>query len=146
MDEFADTDPGRRRGLFAQVRPDRRPSPGWAKVLAVFWTTHFLGFLAVAMSSEVIGRPLWWADRQRWSTPALVALIAIVVLPSFVLVAWSFARGPWTHWLAVAVGVELLGLAFVDRHDSPGAAVVLVVLGAAALLAALASLGSRPTA
>jgi len=41
------------------------------------------------------------------------------------------------------VAVELAVLALIDRHDSPGSAVVLGALAAAAALAGVATLGSR---
>lgn len=98
---------------------------------------------AVAISSDLIGRPLWWADEERWSTPILYSLGLVLLVPSVVSTVMSLLRSPRAHWSAWLVAVELAVLALIDRHDSPGSAVVLGALAAAAALAGVATLGSR---
>lgn len=128
------------KGLFdAHVRVH----PVWARVLAVFWVMVTLSVAAVAISSDLIGRPVWWADEQRWSTPVLYALGLLFLLPSVLLTVLSMLRGPWVHWGAWIVSVELAVLAVVDRGASPGSAVVLAILAVAALLAGFAALSAR---
>jgi hypothetical protein len=120
-----------------------RVHPVWARVLAVFWTLTTLSVVAVAISSDLIGRPLWWADEERWSTPILYSLGLVLLVPSVVATVMSLLRRPRLHWSAGVVAIELAVLALIDRHDSPGSAVVLAALAVAAALAGVATLGSR---
>lgn len=122
---------------------DRRVHPVWARVLAVFWVAMSLSIVAVAISSDLIGRPLWWADEDRWSTPMLYVLGATLVSPSVLSIAFCLTRNRWVQWGAWSVGVELGVLALLDRHDSPGSAVVLAALAVAAVLAGVATLSAR---
>lgn len=122
---------------------DRRVHPVWARVLAVFWVAMSLSIVAVAISSDLIGRPLWWADEDRWSTPMLYVLGATLVSPSVLSIAFCLTRNRWVQWGAWSVGVELGVLALLDRHDSPGSAVVLAALAVAAALAGVATLSAR---
>ena len=122
---------------------DRRVHPVWARVLAVFWVAMSLSIVAVAISSDLIGRPLWWADEDRWSTPMLYVLGVTLVSPSVLSIAFCLTRNRWVQWGAWSVGVELGVLALLDRHDSPGSAVVLAALAVAAVLAGVATLSAR---
>lgn len=125
------------------LRLDGGVHPVWSRALAVFWVLTCLGLLSVAISSDIIGRPLWWADDRRWSSSLLYLWGALCLTPSALLVVLSLRRGPALHWGAWIVGLELAALAFVDRHDSPGSAVILVVLAVASLFAGVASLAAR---
>lgn len=120
-----------------------RVHPVWARVLAVFWTLMSLSVAAVAISSDLIGRPLWWADEERWSTPILYSLGLVLLVPIVVSTVMSLLRSPRAHWSAWLVAVELAVLALIDRHDSPGSAVVLGALAVAAAFAGVATLSSR---
>ncbi len=120
-----------------------RVHPVWARVLGVFWAMTTLGVAAVAISSDLIGRPLWWADEERWSTPVLYALGLLFLLPSILSTVLSLMRAPLTHWIAWGTGLELGLLAVVDRDASPGSAVVLAALAGAAILAGIASTSAR---
>ena len=128
---------------YLMFRPVRRMSVGWGATLGAFWAFTSLGLIAVSVSSNVIGRPVWWADDGR-SSPLMIGLLsAIVVAPSAALSVWSFLGGRRAHWWAAVIAIEFVVLALVERHDSPGSSVVLVVLAIAAALAAVASLGAR---
>ena len=120
-----------------------RVHPVWARVLAVFWVLVSLGVAAVAISSDLIGRPVWWADEQRWPSLVLYALGLLFLLPSVLMTVLSLLRGPWVHLGAWIVSVELAVLALVDRNDSPGSAVVVAALAVASLLAGVAALSAR---
>jgi hypothetical protein len=120
-----------------------RVHPVWARVLAVFWVLVSLGVAAVAISSDLIGRPVWWADEQRWPSLVLYALGLLFLLPSVLMTVLSLLLGPWVHLGAWIVSVELAVLALVDRNDSPGSAVVLAALAVASLLAGVAALSAR---
>jgi len=120
-----------------------RVHPVWARVLAVFWTSMSLSIAAVAISSDLIGRPLWWVDEERWSTLLRYSLGLAFLMPSIASTVLSLLRGPAAHWSAWVVSIELTVLALVDRHDSPGSAVVLAALAAAAILAGVAALSAR---
>jgi hypothetical protein len=128
---------------YLTFRPVRRMSVGWGATLGAFWAFTSLGLIAVSVSSNVIGRPVWWTDDGRWSPPILGLLSALVVAPSAALSVWSFLGGRRADWLSTAIVIEFVVLAIVERHDSPGASAVLVVLAIAAALAAIASVGAR---
>lgn len=122
---------------------DNRLHPVWSRLLAVFWVAMALGVTAVAISSDLIGRPLWWVDDQRWSMPVIYAFAVLFVGPAIVVAVWAAARISRVQWPSLGIAVEVALLALVDRDRSPGSAVVLGALAVAALLAAIASMGAR---
>lgn len=115
----------------------------WAMVLAVFWVAMTLSIVAVAVSSDLIGRPMWWVDDQRWPMAAIYSLAVVVIGPSIVVAVVALKRRPYVTLMSFGVAMELAILALVDRHQSPGSAVILGALAVAAALAALASIGAR---
>ena len=111
----------------------------WARVVIGGWTLISLGLVSVAISSQIIGRPVWWIDDQRFATTTLaIWLIAVFTLPLGVTL-WSVFSGPGVPVLSVIATLELVLLALVERHSSPGAAVVLGALAVSALLLSVAS-------
>ena len=122
---------------------ENRLHPVWSRLLAVFWVAMALGVTAVAISSDLIGRPLWWVDDQRWSMPVIYAFAVLFVGPAIVVAVWAAARISRVQWPSLGIAVEVALLALVDRDRSPGSAVVLGALAVAALLAAIASMGAR---
>lgn len=112
-------------------------------MVGVGWVGITLGLASVGASSQVIGRPVWWADDVRWGTVGVVAIVFAVFATSTAVVTWSFVRGPWIPQVSVVGGLLLGASAFVDRHDSPGGAVVTAALGAAAILIGVGSASGR---
>jgi len=116
-----------------------RLTRAWGRVLVVGWTALSLTIVCVAASSQIIGRPVWWLDDQRFATTTLALwLIAVFALP-FGIVVWSLFSGPFAPHLSLVATVELAVLALSDRHSSPGSAVVLAAISSAALLLSVAS-------
>lgn len=107
--------------------------------MVVGWFGVGLGLACVAASSQIIGRPVWWLDDQRFPNQVLALfLVAVFALPMG-LALWSMFYGPWVPHLSLVGAVELAVLALSERHRTPGAAVVLATLAVAALLLAIAS-------
>ena len=121
----------------------RRLTDGWCRTIGLGWFGIAIALACVGASSRMIGRPAWWADEQRWGQ-VVAAILVVGIFAAITLVCvWSFFRGPFVPELTATAGV-LLGLsALVDRHSSPGTAVVTAVLAASAILLAVAALSGR---
>ena len=132
-----------RTEILAGRAPNRRLTDGWCRTIGLGWFGIAIALACTGASSQMIGRPAWWADDQRWSTVVVAILVvAVFVVITFVCV-WSFFRGPYVPELTAAAGV-LLGIsAAMDRNSSPGTAVVTAVLAGSALLMAVAGLSGR---
>jgi hypothetical protein len=102
-----------------------------------------LGLASVGASSQVIGRPVWWADDVRWGTTGVVALVFGVFAASTTVTLIAFLRGPVIPQLSIVGGVLLAVSAVADRHSSPGGAVVTGALAAAAALIGIGALSGR---
>lgn len=134
-----------RTEILAGRAPNRRLTDGWCRTIGLGWFGIAIALACVGASSQMIGRPAWWADDQRWGTVVVsILVVAVFVAITFVCV-WSFFRGPFIPQLTTT-GAALLAIsAFVDRDSSPGVAVVTAVLAGSALLLAVAGLsGGRP--
>lgn len=112
-------------------------------MVGIGWVGITLGLASVGASSQVIGRPVWWADDVRWGTVGVVAIVVAVFAVSTAIVTWAFVRGPWIPQVSVVGGLLLGASALFDRHDSPGGAVVTAALGAAAILIGIGSMSGR---
>ena len=93
-----------------------------------------VALVAVGTSSHVIGRPVFWLDDQRWTILGAIVLAVVIALPIGTLLVLCSISGPWVPHVSVIVTVELMLLAVLDRHRSPGSAMVLAGLAGAALL------------
>lgn len=111
----------------------------WGWILVIGWTAIGLALVCVAASSQIIGRPVWWIDDQRFSTGVLALWLVAVFAVPLGLVVWSIFAGPFAPHLSVVAAGELAALALTDRDRSPGAAVVLAALAFAALLLSTAA-------
>jgi len=118
-------------------------TPLWSRVLLFAWLALTLGLIAVGTSSHVIGRPVFWLDDQRWTVVGAVAIAVVAALPIAGVIITSYLHGPWIPYLSFLASCEIAVLAVLDRHRSPGAAVVLGALAGAALLFSAASLGGK---
>jgi hypothetical protein len=118
---------------------------GWCRTIAIGWIGIAIALASVGASSQMIGRPAWWADDQRWNTVVVTALVMVVFVAITFVAVWAFFRGPFIPEISATGGVLLAVCAFVDRHASPGAAIVTAVLAASAVLLAVAGLSGRQT-
>ena len=130
-------------GVLPDVHERHRLTRGWNKTVFAGWVTFALALALVGASSQMIGRPTWWADDTRWSGFALVVLIlAVFALPTAVAL-WAFFGGPWLHVVST-VATSMVGVfAVVDHDDSPAAALLTGVLTLSMLLLSIGSWSGR---
>lgn len=107
------------------------------------WVGLTLALASVGASSQVIGRPVWWADDLRWGTIGVIVTVFVVFALCTGVAAWSFLGGPWIPHVSLAGGILLAVNAVVDRHSSPGGAVVTAALAGAGVLLGVGSLSGR---
>gem|GEM_PF-967165 len=132
-----------RTEILAGRAPNRRLTDGWCRTIGLGWFGIAIALACVGASSQMIGRPAWWADDERWGNVVVSILVVAVFLVITFVCVWSFFRGPFVPELTAAAAVFLAISAFVDRDSSPGAAVVTAVLAGSALLFAVAGLSGR---
>ena len=107
--------------------------------MVVGWMALALALACVGASSQIIGRPVWWLDDQRFSTSLLAIFLILVFAVPLGVALWSMASGPFVPHVSFLGTVELAVLAITERHSSPGSAVVLGTLAVAGLLLSVAS-------
>lgn len=132
-----------RRVLLADRGRNHRLSRAWSRVVGAGWVGLTLALASVGASSQVIGRPVWWADDIRWGTIGVVVAVFVVFALCTGVAVWSFLGGPFVPQASIVAGSLLAVSAFVDRHSSPGGAVVTGALAASALLLGIGSLSGR---
>jgi hypothetical protein len=123
-----------------------RLGTAWSRVVGAGWMGITLGLASVGASSQVIGRPVWWADDVRWGTTGVVGLVFLVFAASTTVTLIAFLRGPAIPQVSIVGGVLLAVSAWVDRHSSPGGAVVTGALAASAVLIGVGALSGRASA
>lgn len=130
-------------GVLPDVDERHRLTRAWNTTVFVGWVAFAMALALVGASSQMIGRPTWWADDTRWSGVALVALIlAVFALPTAVAL-WAFFGGPWLHQASTAATLIVGVIALVDRDDSPAAALLTGVLTLSMLLLSIGSWSGR---
>ncbi|MEI8392378.1 MAG: hypothetical protein WCG40_07745 [Actinomycetes bacterium] len=130
-------------GVLPKIGPEHRLTRVWGRTVALGWTLIAVALITVGASSQVIGRPMIWIDDQRFGAVALIMLVVATFAPMIILVTWSLLAGPWVPFLSLLVTGELILLAALDRHNSPGGALVTIFLAIAALLLSVASFAGR---
>lgn len=118
-------------------------TPLWSRVVLAGWLSLALALIAVGSSSHVIGRPVFWLDDQRWSIAGATLITIGLAVPIAATIYVSSVNGPHIPYLSLFASAEIALLALLDRHRSPGAAVVLAALAGAALLFSVASFSGR---
>lgn len=132
------------RRLFASdIGTPGRPTRGWSVVLLIGWLFMAASVILVGVSSHVIGRPVFWLDDQRWGIVGAALITAILAVPFGAVLVLIYYRGPLVPLASILTTAELMVLAILDRHGSPGAAVVIGGLAVAGLLLSLATFGGR---
>ena len=130
-------------GILPKIGLEQRLTRVWGRTVALGWTLIAVALITVGASSQVIGRPMLWIDDQRFGAVTLTLLVAATFAPVIILVTWSLLAGPWVPFLSLLVTGELTLWAALDRHNSPGGALVTIFLATAALLLSVASFGGR---
>jgi len=130
-------------GVLPEIGLEQRLTRVWGRTVALGWTLIAVALITVGASSQVIGRPMIWIDDQRFGAVTLTMLVAATFAPVIILVTWSLLAGPWVPFLSLLVTGELILWAALDRHNSPGGALVTIFLATAALLLSVASFGGR---
>lgn len=129
--------------LAGDIGRPGRPTRGWSVVLLIGWILMTASVILVGVSSHVIGRPVFWLDDQRWGIVGVVLITALLAVPFGAVLALNYYRGPLVPHVSVLATAELVALALLDRHGSPGAAVVTGALAVAGSLLSLAAFGGR---
>ena len=132
-----------RRLLASDIGTPGRPTRGWSVVLLIGWLFMAASVILVGVSSHVIGRPVFWLDDQRWGVVGAALITAILAVPFGAVLVLIYYRGPLVPQASILTTAELMVLAILDRHGSPGAAVVIGGLAVAGLLLSLATFGGR---
>lgn len=112
-------------------------------MVGIGWVGITLGLASVGASSQVIGRPVWWADDVRWGTGGVIAIVLTVFAISTAVVVVAFLRGPAIPQVSMVGGLLLAFSAVLDRDASPGGAVVTAALAASAVLIGIGALSDR---
>lgn len=120
-----------------------RLTPTWGRVIALGWLLNMFALICVGASSQIIGRPVIWLDDQRWGVFTLTLLVIATCFPLMATALWSLFHGPHVWLLSVVPTIVLLVLAALDRDNSPGSAVVTLLLGVAGALSIVGAFAGR---
>jgi hypothetical protein len=119
---------------------------GWARTVAAGWALMAICLACVGASSQIIGRPTWWADDERWSAVVVSIFVLVVFGAATAIAVWSFFRRPFTPFVSTTGALLLGASSLADVDSSPGSAVVTGALAVAALLLSIGSLsGIEPS-
>ncbi|MEY3341518.1 MAG: hypothetical protein RLZZ269_1429 [Actinomycetota bacterium] len=112
---------------------------GWARTVAAGWALMAICLACVGASSQIIGRPTWWADDERWSAVIVSIFVLVVFGAATAIAVWSFFRRPFTPFVSTTGALLLGASSLADVDSSPGSAVVTGALAVAALLLSIGS-------
>ena len=119
-------------------------STTWSRILAATWVLVAVAHGFVSVASRRTGKPLWWIDDRGMfgnGTPAFGA--AVVYLSMLAALVTALRRGAFAPFVSALVAVGLGASSMIDLSRSSGSATVALVVSAAALLGAVASLAGR---
>jgi hypothetical protein len=120
-----------------------RLTPAWGRTIALVWLLNMFALVCTGASSQIIGRPVIWLDDQRWGALTLTLLVIATCFPLMATALWSLFHGPHVWLVSVVPVIDLLVLAALDRHNSPGSAVVTLLLGVAGTLSIAGAFAGR---
>ena len=109
---------------------------GWRTVLMVTWVGTFACMLAVAVSSRIIGRPIWWLGPS--TSPAPLVFVAVPVVLVLAPLAAVMRRPAIATRVSLVASVLLLATGIPDAFDRMAIAVATWTVSGAALLATIA--------
>lgn len=111
-------------------------SRGWVKVGLVTWVATLLAFVAVAISSRTVGKPAWWIGPSTDKAPFVYLLVPVAIIMTPIVCLFYAPSRAARIGMTCASLLAVVGL--VDLHDSPGVAVVELIIAASALMASVA--------
>ena len=117
--------------FFPDAGQQYRLTPAWGRVIALGWLFNMFALVCLGASSQIIGRPVIWLDDQRWNAMTLTLLVLAACFPLMATALWSLFHGPQVCYISIIPTIILLILAVVDRHNSPGSAIVTLTLAIA---------------
>ena len=117
--------------FFPNAGQQHRLTPAWGRVIALGWSFNMFAFICVGASSQIIGRPVLWLDDQRWNAMSLTLFVVAACFPLMATALWSLFHGPQGCYISIIPTIILVILAAVDRHNSPGSAIVTLILAIA---------------
>jgi len=117
--------------LMPSAGQQHRLTPAWGRVIALGWLLNMFALICVGASSQMIGRPVIWLDDQRWNSVTLTLFVVAACFPLMTAALWSLFQGPHVCYVSMIPTITLVLLAVVDRDNTPGSAIVTVVLAAA---------------
>lgn len=117
--------------FLPEADQQHRLTPAWSRVIALGWLLNMFSLICVGASSQIIGRPVIWLDDQRWNAVTLTLLVLAACLPLMASSVWSLFHGPHVCYVSIVPTISLVTLAAIDRHNSPGSALVTLVLAIA---------------
>ena len=119
--------------FMASAGQQHRLTPAWGRVIALGWLLNMFALICVGASSQMIGRPVIWLDDQRWSSMTLTLLVLAACFPIMATGLWSLFHGPHVCYISIVPTIILVILAAIDRHNTPGSALVTLILAVAGL-------------
>ena len=119
--------------FMASAGQQHRLTPAWGRVIALGWLLNMFALICVGASSQMIGRPVIWLDDQRWNSMTLTLLVLAACFPIMATGLWSLFHGPHVCYISIVPTIILVILAAIDRHNTPGSALVTLILAVAGL-------------
>lgn len=110
-------------------------------IVVVFWVSIVSALGTVAGASEVVGRQVWWLGDDGRRAPVFVLVLPLIAPVVAIVAAVNNRR--WVPYASSVAALTTLLTAWGDRHRSPGAAVVELALGVAAVLVSAATFAGR---
>lgn len=117
--------------FFPNAGQQHRLTPAWGRVIAFGCLLNMFALICVGASSQMIGRPVIWLDDQRWNAMSLTLFVVAACFPLGATALWSLFHGPHVCYISIIPTIILVILAAVDRHNSPGSAIVTLILAIA---------------
>jgi len=117
--------------FFPDAGQQHRLTPAWGRVIALGWLFNMFALICLGASSQMIGRPVIWLDDQRWNAMSLTLFVVATCFPLMATALWSLFHGPHVCYISIIPTMILVIVAAVDRHNSPGSAIVTLILAIA---------------
>ncbi len=113
-----------------------RPGFPWRGITIATWIAVICCVIAIAVSSRMVGRPMWWLGAPNNDVPTFY-----IVVPAAIMIApleGAFWRSRSAVSTSVVCSLALIAIAIPDLATSPGVAIALCVVGFAALMQSIA--------
>lgn len=110
----------------------------WRGATIATWIGVVLCLVVIAISSRIIGRPIWWLGPSTNSAPWYYMLLPLILI--VMPLEGAFWRSKSTVPACFIGSLGLIATAIPDFSNSPGVAAAICVVGFAALLQSIALL------